>query len=97
MEPFRADGFTSSGIYLAFDERLPPVLGRVITVGRSRSNIRPGDVILYRHHTYDDVLTASMERFAVIDEHNIAAILEGYDEETRNIKELAALGETHVE
>ena len=76
IAPFRGEGFTKSGIYIGYDDRLPPVLGRT-DIG----------VVMFRPHTYETASSASGEVINVIAERAIAGILEGYDEETPNVKE----------
>ncbi len=80
VELFLGSGFTPSGLYAAFDARLYPVLGRVLSVHPACRLVKPGDVIVYRH-VPDRIDLPSGEVVSVMDERAVIAILEGYDDE----------------
>lgn len=73
--PYLGDGYTKAGIWVQFDERLPPVLGVVLAISPDCDFIKPGDNVVFRPHAYE-VCSSTLGDIAVISEDAIAAILE---------------------
>jgi len=73
--PYLGDGFTKGGIWVQFDERLPPVLGVILATSNDCEHIKPGDNVVFRPYAYE-VCSSTQGDIAVIKEEAIAAILE---------------------
>lgn len=81
VSPFLGSGFQQHGLYIAYDERLYPVLGRVLAVHPTCEDVREGDVVHFaRPNAYTWIHLQDGRSFAWMDERAIDAILEGFDE-----------------
>ena len=78
MLPFLGSGFTPSGIYVAYSDRLYPVLGRVLRTYECL-DVSEGDVVHFRPMAYDWVHLDDGRSFCVMNERAVDAILEGFD------------------
>lgn len=79
IQPFLGSGFSAGGLYLQLDDRLPPMLGRVLGVHQSVHSVQEGDVIVYDVGAYE-TLEWEQGKLYFIHERAIAAVLDGYDE-----------------
>jgi hypothetical protein len=79
IQPFLGSGFSTGGLYLQLDDRLPPMLGRVLDVHQSITAVSPGDVVVYDVGAYQE-LEWEHGKLYFIHEQAIAAVLHGYDE-----------------
>jgi hypothetical protein len=73
--PYLGDGFTQSGIFVQFNEKLPPVLGVVLAVSEDCQDIKPKDHIIFRPYAFD-ICSSTQGEIAVIAEAAVAGILE---------------------
>jgi len=77
VRPFRGEGFSRSGLYVDYDDRLPPTLAHSDDLG----------VVIFRPHTFETAKTADGTELHVLSTKAVAGILEGYEEEAQKIKE----------
>lgn len=85
IAPFIGDGITPGGLYVSYDEgygagKLAPILGRIVCCSDDFRVAKPGSVVAFRQNSPDDV-PGTYGKYATIREDQIAAILEGFDEE----------------
>ena len=80
VEPLTGDGFTQTGIEVQHHAKLPRVLGLVLechpTVTRTRPEIRPGEVVVFRQHAYDEADTSTGVRLYVLNISNCRAVID---------------------
>jgi co-chaperonin GroES (HSP10) len=77
IEPLSGDGVTPGGVWLPNDSRLPTVFARVLAVHPEQSGIEPGDIVVHRANSPDDV-PGQAGKVQIVHESDITAILEGY-------------------
>ena len=78
--PFLGDGFTAGGLYVTHHELMPPILGRVVCVHPDNTLVNPGQVVAFRQNTSDEII-GTYGKYHTLRTKNIAAILEGFDDE----------------
>lgn len=92
FEPFLPSGFTTTGIYLDFDQRLYPIFGRVIKTGKRVELVAPGDVIVFRPQAYESVYLNNGQKFGLTQQTAkrrscLLARIDNYDAFTLDNKE----------
>jgi hypothetical protein len=83
--PFIGDGRTEGGLFVVYDEgygagKLAPILGRVIARSPDFEAALPGEVIAF-HQNSPDEIPGTYGKYATIKEHQVAAVLDGFDQE----------------
>lgn len=89
VQPFLCDGFRKSGLYVQYDARLYPTMGRITAVHQTCTKVKPGDVVWFRPFAYADGTSADGETLYVIEEKNCEAVFEGFDEASLALESLA--------
>jgi len=78
VSPFLGSGFTLSGIYAEFDNRLPPVLARVLA-SHPKSQFKQGDLVVYRQGSLEET-TADGEKIYILADRAVCATLKENNE-----------------
>lgn len=73
VQPFLGSGFTKSGLYLEYNQKLYPVLATVLVVGPEVTRARPGEIIVYHPGSFDWVHLPNDRSFATMDERAVLA------------------------
>lgn len=79
VQPFLGHGFSPSGLYLAMDERLYPVLARVLAVGEAVTRCAPSEVVVYLPGSYDWVHLEEERSFATMREESVMAKIANFE------------------
>lgn len=80
MDVFLPSGIDpQSGLFIEYDERLYPFLGRILKASDDCRYVRVGDVVTYPPMVYDELIERNGRMIYTTREDMLDAVIEGYD------------------